>query len=136
MIAVWNRTAIQDIFGVLDLYLIDMQAEWQIFATKEHRQPPPSGYVLVYHGTTLHQLLLILQEGFKCGKYHTGTKSSPCGICSCSSVGDALDRTHFARGRSRRVGEEAVSPWAIPIALGMHCSKTNLYKHKRLNNVL
>ena len=84
------------------------------------KDPVELGGVMVYHATTLSQCHTICDEGFKVGKWHKGTKSSPCGIWGCDDPGHSFDRCPLTRGWTWSANRSDTSVpmcgWNCPVA--------------------
>ena len=89
-------------------WLIVMKQDQALFADPQHDSLDH------YHGTTVHQCRLILQDGFHVGKFHHGSKTFPAGIWGTNNPGHSYDRTPLTRGWSWR-REFAVSGWDCPV---------------------
>ena len=106
-------------------------ATWTIFCNRDYELPNKPEADL-YHATTLWQCQLIMQEGFKVGMYHPGSKSSPKGVWGCDQPGHAVDRCPLSRGWSHNASELAVSGWDCPVVI--RTQSLHLKTHKYLEN--
>ena len=90
----------------------------------------------LYHATTLPQCQKICTEGFLVGLHHAGTQSSPRGIWGCSEPGHAVDRCPLSRGWSKRMQEDAISAWDVPVVFRWQFNRLKRHKHLRTGVVV
>ena len=125
-----------ELFGRPDFTRLQHQEGWCVFLNEEFipECEIPDSHMRHFHGATLWQAQLILEQGFKAGLYHRGTQSSPCGVWGCSCRGDCLDRVHLVRGWSRHAQEVGVSGWDVPVVICIIVPRRELYRHLTLKN--
>ena len=125
-----------ELFGRPDFRRWQYQNGWCVFSNKEFMAEckVPDSHMRHFHGTTLYQAQLILEQGFKAGLHHRGTQSSPCGVWGCSRRGDCLDKVHLERGWSRHAQEAGVSGWDVPVVICIIVSRREVHRHKPLEN--
>ena len=125
-----------ELFGRPDFTRWQYQEGWCVFLNEEFipECEIPDSHMRHFHGATLWQAQLILEQGFKAGLYHRGTQSSPCGVWGCSCRGDCLDRVHLVRGWSRHAQEVGVSGWDVPVVICIIVPRRGVHRHEKLKN--
>jgi len=113
----WESFA-QELLGVQNFRWFRQEGKWLIAMNRDKAlfADPQHDLFSHYHGTTLHQCRLILQDGFHVGKFHHGSKTAPAGIWGTNNPGHSFDRTPLRRGWSWG-RESKVSGWDCPVAL-------------------
>ena len=126
----------QGLFGVTDFRWSRPIDNWIVFRNSPQQQLLAYNMRTLYHATTLSQCRLMLQEGFRVGLYHAGSKSSAAGIWGCSCPGHSVDRAPLARGWSRGAenvaDKDIVCGWDCPVVLAWAIHKDALKTHSVL----
>ena len=122
----------ENVFGCPEFCHVAACGGWCVISNHNMTSPvsiysSDTDSIRLYHGTTLHQARSILQLGFYLGKYHTGTKTHPCGLWGTDHPGHSLDRSPLMRGWSF-TGEPThhLSGWDCPVALCFTARRSSL----------